>query len=179
MATTRESFEDGIRWVGRLFAVGLRRGLVLGLIFGLFALAVVLTTRESVSDCGDVTDAQRAALTSLLEPEPTRSFVASEPARCVDGEFAAPISGLTGELDAVTAELEQQGWVVETDFTPAFQRLWRRCFRRDLPGWQRVQLLVEASRGGVVQAVRATAPEEGDACDLERRDESTIYPPSD
>ena len=179
MATTRESFEDGLRWVGRLLAVGLRRGTVLAVIFGLFALAVVFTTRESVSDCGDVTDAQRAALTSLLEREPTRTFVASDPARCVDGVYAAPIQGLAGEIDAVTAELEQQGWVAETNFTPAFQRLWRRCFRRDLPGWQRVQLLVEASRGGVVQTVRATAPEQGDACDLERRDESTIYPPSD
>ena len=177
MATTQESIQDAVRWMGRLLVVGLRRGAVLALIFGVFAAAVVLTTRESVSDCGDVSEDQRAVLEALREAEPTRSFVATAPARCVDGEFMAPISGLSGTLDEVSVELEAQGWEAQADFVPAFQRLWRRCFRSQQPGWERVQVLVDATRGGLVRAVRATAPERGDACELEQRDASTIFPP--
>ncbi len=179
MATTRECFEDGVRWVIELVRVGARRAVVLGLLVALFAAAVVISTRETVSDCGDVTDDQRARLASLIEAEAGRSFVTVGPARCVDGEYAAQVVGLAETMDRATDQLIAQGWVLETTYIGYYRQSWRRCFRRDAENWERVQIIVDATRGGAVRAVTASAPEGVDACDLERRDASEIYPPSD
>ncbi len=43
-----------------LLKIGARRALILAFVVALFAIAVVVSTRETVSDCGDVTDDQRA-----------------------------------------------------------------------------------------------------------------------
>ena len=159
MATTRESIEDGFRWMLDLLKIGARRALILAFLVALFAIAVVVSTRETVSDCGDVTDDQRARLESLIEPESGRSFVASGPGQCVEGEFAAPVVGLAETMDEATEQLLNEGWVLETTYVPFFEQLWRHCFRRDLPGWERVQIFVDANRGGTVRTVTARAPE--------------------
>lgn len=179
MATTRESFEDAVRWVLRLLRIGLRRALTIGALVAAFAVAVVLTTRETVSDCGDVTDRQRTLMAVLADTGETASFRATGPARCVEGEFTAPVEGLASTMETATSQLTADGWVLEADYIAFYQQLWRRCFRSTEPGWERIQITVDATRGGAVQGVRATAPENVDACDLERRETSTIFPPSD
>ena len=178
MATTRESIEDGLRWMLNLLRIGVRRAVVLGVFVALFALAVVITTRERVSGCGDVTGEQKALLATLLEPDPGRTFVATEPARCLDGEYTTPIEGIDARMEEATEQLIGDGWVHQTDYIGYYRQLWRRCFRFGEPGWARIQITVDATRHGSVHTVRATAPEHVDACELERRETSDIYPPT-
>ena len=178
MATTRESIADGVRWVAELLKVGVRRGLILGVFVTLFAIAVVVTTRETVSDCSEVTDEQQVRLASLLEPEAGRSFVATEPARCIDGWFSSPLDGVADTMDEATDQLLAEGWVLEATYIGFYRQLWRHCFRRDVADWDDIQLTVDATRGGAVHTVSATAPEGVEGCELERRETSVIYPPS-
>ena len=177
MATTRESIADGVRWLFDLLKVGVRRGLILGFFVALFAVAVIVTTRETVSDCSDVTDEQRTRLASLLDDEPGRTFVATEPARCIDGWFSSPVEGLAGTMEEATDQLLAEGWVLEATYIGFYRQLWRHCFRRDLAGWEDVQITVDATRDGTVHTVSATAPEGAEGCELERRETSVIYPP--
>lgn len=179
MATTQESIGDGVRWVLKLLRIGVWRALILGVFVAAFAAAVVLTSRDTVSDCGDVTDEQRELLAALAEPEPGRTFVATGRPRCVDGEFSAPLTGLPADMEEATRRLEGEGWILETTYIGYFRQQWRHCFQRDLAGWEAVQVTVDASRGGAVHTTVATAPENARACELERRDASRIYPPSD
>lgn len=179
MATTRESIDDGLRWVGRVLRIAVRRAIVLGILAGLFALAVFLTTRERVSDCSEVSERQRADVHELRTADADRSFTVTEAARCTDGLFTAPVAGLPTTMEAASAQLERDGWERDTDFVPYFDQLWRRCFRFDGDRYVGVQLLVDASRRGVVREVRAVAPERADACELEQRDVSRIFPPPD
>ena len=80
MATTRESVHDGIVWIRDLVLVWLRWGLVLGLVFGLFGLAVWLTRGEDFGNCEDVSTEQRGALESLGVAADGAAFTA--PPRC-------------------------------------------------------------------------------------------------
>lgn len=100
MATTRESIEDGVRWVLKVLRIGVRRAFTMAIFVALFAAAVVWTTRERVSDCSDVADSQRDVLASLLVEDPGRSFRAVSAAECVDGVFRSLIVGVDGEIDA-------------------------------------------------------------------------------
>ena len=163
----------------QFFRIGLRRAVVIGLCAGCFALLVIVTTRETVSGCDDVTDAQRGVLATLRDPDAALPFRTTEDARCREGEFSAPIVGLADEMEAATHELEAAGWRLETDYIAFHLQIWRRCFGNPLAGWERVQVTVDATRGGNVRSVRAIAPENVDACELERRETSDIYPPSE
>ena len=178
MATTRESIADGFRWCLGLLAVFVRRAIIFGVFAGIFAAAVIFTTRDRVPDCGDLTDPQQTALESLRESRPDRSFVATGPAVCDRGVHAAPLDGLAATMESATRQLIEDGWELETEFVPFFENLWRRCFSRAEPGWEQVQIEVDALRSGIVRIVRATALENVDACDLERREGSPYYPPS-
>ncbi len=177
MATTRESIEDGFVWLAGLLRIALRRALVLAVFLGAFAAAVVITTRDTVSDCSEVTEAQRARLSSLARPEPGRSFVADGDAGCRDGEFAVAVVGLPATITAATERLLDEGWLHETTYMGYHRQLWRHCLRRDAAGWESIHLLVDASCDGAMRSVSAVAPEGAAACDPERRDVSTIYPP--
>lgn len=177
MATTAESFRDTLRWTAGLLRTFVRRAVVFGAVAGLFALAVVLTTREKVSDCSGVTREQRALIDDLAEPSADRSFVASAPAECRDGLYLAPISGVATTMEAAGDQLVADGWSPTTNFVPYFDRLWRQCFRFAVGGWHRIEVIVEASRSGDDAVAFAVAPEGLDACERERRDESRIYPP--
>ena len=177
MATTRESFEDAVRWIAKVLRIGLRRALVIGVLAGLFAVLVVVTTRETVSDCGDITAAQKEALDALSAADGVGGLRTSESARCIDGEFAAPLDGIAATMEPATAQVVDAGWQLDTEYIAFHRQLWRRCFHVDRPGWEQVQILLDASRGGGVVSARVTAPEGFDACELERRDTSLIYPP--
>lgn len=176
MATTAESIQDGLRWIAGLLRIGLRRALILGVFVGLFAAAVVITTRERISDCSNVTVSQRALLDVLREPSTERSFQTSDVPACTDGQFSAPIDGIDGDMEMVTRQLQADGWVLETNYLPFFDLLWRRCFSFPAAGWEQIEITVDASRAGAVRIVRATAPESVEACDLERRDRSRNFP---
>jgi len=63
--------------------------------------------------------------------------------------------------------LVAEGWVQQTEYMGYFVQAWRRCFRLEQPGWERVHIVVDADRGGAVRNVTAVAPEEGDACAVE------------
>lgn len=178
MATTRESIHDAVRWTQKILLIGLRRAAVIGVFVGLFVLLAVVTTRERSSDCGSVSSQQRAVLSTLRDSNAGRSFHTTEPARCRDGEYSAPIEGVADEMTRATEQLTSEGWQLETEYIAFHRQTWRRCFRTDDPGWSRVQITVDATRGGAVHTVRATAPEDTIACELERRETSEIYPPS-
>ena len=178
MATTRESIQDAARWVLKVLRIGLRRAVIIGTLAGLFALLAFVTTRERVSDCGDVSSRQRAALSTLADSDTGRSFHTTEAARCRDGEYWAPIEGVADAMTRATEQLTSEGWELETEYIAFHRQTGRRCFRTDEPGWGQVQITVDATRGGAVHTVRATAPERADACELERREISEIYPPS-
>lgn len=177
MATRRESIQLGLQWCVRMLRIAVRRAVIIGVLAGLFALAVIYTTRERVSDCSDVTPDQRAALAALIEPDASPTLGATASATCVDGEYSAPLTGYADTMEAATHQVEREGWVHDTNYIAFFDQLWRRCFRRTEPGMEQVQLTIDASRGGSVIAARVTAPENVQACELERRDESEIYPP--
>ena len=176
MATTAESIRDGLRWVGGLVKIGVKRALIIGILAALFAGAVVITTRERSSDCSGITDEQRSLLDSLREPDPSRSFLALREPACSDGVFAVRLDGLADEMEAATDQLADDGWGLETNFLPFFQELWRRCFASDDPAWAAIEISIDASRSGTVREARAIAPEGLDACEAERRDRSPFYP---
>ncbi|MFK8026098.1 MAG: hypothetical protein AB8G26_19245 [Ilumatobacter sp.] len=177
MATTRESVHDGAAWFLRLLRVGVRRALVLTVIIAAFATLVVVTTRTRTSDCSDVTSEQRDAIASLAGDSATRSFRSADDARCSDGVFGAPIVGVADSMERATAQLADDGWEVETDYIAFALQLWRRCFSFDAPTWRGIQISVDADRGGAIETARAIAPENVEACELERREASRIYPP--
>lgn len=176
MATTRESIRDGLDWTLRLLGVGARRAVIIGICAGLFAVAVLWTTRERVSDCGDVTDQQREVLAALVDGNGASIRVESS-ARCTEGEYAVPIVGLDGSMEMATASLIDDGFAQETEYIAYGRQVWRRCFSRAEDDWQNIQLIVDATRGGEVVGAKVVALEAGKACDPERRDVSTIYPP--
>jgi hypothetical protein len=157
---------DVLRWVGRLLRVALRRAAIGAVLIAVFALAVWWTTRETYSDCGDVTAEQNGLLESLREPSPDRSFRAESRPACVQGVFSAPIVGLGDDMEAATTILLADRLELDREFLPFFYNEWRRCFRFADPAWERIELNVRSDRAGRVQAVDATAPEKGDACEL-------------
>ena len=179
MATTRESILDGLRWCAKLLRIFAKRAAITGVIVAALATVVVFTTRERVSDCSRVTPAQDAVLAELTVPGSDRSFRATAEPRCVEGVFQSPLSGVPMTLESATAQLRADGWALETEFLPFFDQLWRRCFSIDTPGWERIQINIDAVRAGDVVSAAVIAPEEGDACEAERREFSDFYPPGD
>ncbi|MGI9609604.1 MAG: hypothetical protein ACR2NL_04845 [Acidimicrobiia bacterium] len=169
MATTRESIADLFRWCLEVLKTFTRRAIIFGVFAGLFAVAVIYTTRERVSECRDVTDGQRALLQSLGEPGPDRSFFAVGVAGCEQGLYSAPLEGVAETMEGATAQLIADGWSLEAEFVPFFDHLWRRCFSLGQPGWERVQITVDALRSGSVKTVQATALENVNACEREQR----------
>ena len=166
MATSAESFVDALRWVGRLLRVALRRAVIGSVLIALFVLAVWWTTRETYSDCGEVTAEQTTLLTSLQDASPDRSFRAESSPACVEGVFSAPIVGLGDDMEAATTILVEDHLELDREFLPFFYNEWRRCFRFADPGWEQIELNVRSDRSGRVHAVDATAPEMGNACEL-------------
>lgn len=177
MATTQETIQDRLRWVGRMLRIAARRAVVIGVCVALFTLAVVVSTRERVSDCGDVTDTQRAGMAQLAEPSPDRSFRAVAEPACETGEFMARIERVAGDIEAATVQLVADGWQQETNFVSYLRNTWQRCFSFAGDGFEGVQVIVDAGRSGKVRATKVVAPENADACELERRETSRIYPP--
>ena len=112
MATTGENLRDGLVWMRNLLAVWLRWGLVLGLAFGLFGLAVWLTRGEDFGSCGDVSAEQRVALESLTLP--------TDPPACTRGVYAARVVGIDGRLNEAVARLGASGWTQDAQFLPLF-----------------------------------------------------------
>ena len=179
MATTRESVVDGLRWCAKILRIFAKRAAITAVFVALFAAAVLYTTRERVSDCSDVTDEQEAALLELRGDAPGRSFTASDDPSCVDGIYRAPLAGFPATIEPASDQLLADGWEMETEFLPFFDQLWRRCFSFDRPGWERVQVNLDAIRAGDLIAASVVAPEDGDACEAEHREFSEIYPPAD
>lgn len=168
MATTAESFQDALRWIGRFLRMAARRAAVMAVLIVLFALAVWWTTRERVSDCGDVTVEQRVLLDSLLVPDEARRFRVATSASCVDGRYSAPVLGLSGEMESASAQLVADGLELDVEFIPFYQDRWRRCFRFPDPAFERIELNVWSNRAGEVEITEVVAPEDGDACDFLR-----------
>lgn len=167
MATTAESFRDGLRWVGRFLRMAVRRAAIMAVLIALFVVAVWWTTRESVSDCGEITDEQRELMTSLGSTDEWR-FRVEGSASCVEGRYSAPVVGLSDDLETATAQLLADGLELDVEFIPFYQDRWRRCFRFPDPAFERIELNVWSNRAGEVDTTEVTAPEDGDACDFLR-----------
>ncbi|MEM7288467.1 MAG: hypothetical protein AAF480_19145 [Actinomycetota bacterium] len=179
MATTRESVIDGLRWCAEILRIFTRRAAITAVFVAIFAAVVLYTTRERISDCSDVTAEQEEVLLGLRSVVAGRSFTAADDPGCVDGTYRAPLTGLPDTIEPATDLLLADGWQMETEFLPFFDQLWRRCFSLDRPGWERVQVNLDAIRAGDLIAASVIAPENGDACEAERREFSEIYPPAD
>ena len=149
MATTGENLRDGLVWMRKLLVVWLRWGLVLGLAFGLFGLAVWLTRGEDFGNCGDVPAEQRAALESLTSP--------TDPPACTRGVYAARLVGIDGRLNEALTRLGTSGWTQDAQFLPLFYDLDVRCLRSDRPEWSGLELNLVAGRDGRIVRTEARA----------------------
>jgi len=157
MATTGESIRDGLVWTRNLLVVWLRWGLVLGLAFGLFGLAVWLTRGEDFGNCGDVPAEQRAALESLTLP--------TDPPACSRGVYAARVAGIDGRLNEALARLGASGWRQDAQFLPLFYDLDVRCLRSDRSEWSGLELNLVAGRDGRIVRSEARAAGTEQPCD--------------
>ena len=156
MATTRESIHDAFAWIRGLLLVWLRWGVVLGVAFGLFGVAVWLTSGEDYGNCGDVSDEQRAALEAFALP--------TEPAACTRGVYSARILGLDGRVDRAVDSLAAFGWTQADRFLPLFYDLDVRCLRSDRPGSSDIELNLAATRGGSMLRAEARATGSAQPC---------------
>ena len=156
MATTGESIRDGLGWVRNLLVTWLRWGLVLGLAFGLFGLAVWLTRGEDFGNCRDVPAEQRAALESFALP--------TDPPACTRGVYAARVVGIDGPLNDALARLGTSGWTQDAQFLPLFYNLDVRCLRSGLPEWSGLGLNLVAGRDGRILRVEARAAGTEQSC---------------
>jgi hypothetical protein len=156
VATTRESVHDGIVWLRDLVLVWLRWGVVLGLVFGLFGLALWLTRGEDFGDCGDVPSEQRAALESLGAAADGVAFAA--PPRCRRGVFAAEVVVDDDRSSVMVDALGEAGWTARARFLPLSYDLDVRCLRTSRAEWSDLELNVVAGRDGRILRVEARAP---------------------
>ncbi len=164
MATTRESIDDALQWLGRLGMVWLRRGTVIGVCIALFALAVWFTGRETFGDCSEFTDLDRAPLN---DPSglglPDGLSVAD--AGCVRGVYAAALGGLSTDLALETARLEAAGWVDSGTLLPLRDDLRVECLRSDAAGLGQTELFLFASRAGELVRAEVRVTDEPRACE--------------
>jgi hypothetical protein len=165
VATTAESIEDAIAWMARFARMAARRALMGAALIVLFVAAVLWTTRDVVSDCSDVTVAQKERVTLLRDGSASDGFGPTSDGACLAGEFIAPLDGIEGDIESMTNSLEERGFVQVAEFIPLFDNSWWRCFRHDGQEWRDLDVRIRADRLGVVSNVEILAPEKGRPCE--------------
>ncbi len=150
MATTAESIRDGLFWLGKLGRVFLKRGLIVGGVIGLFAVAIWATGGDGFDDCDADTAGQRAIVDSFREPSGDRNFRVDSDVVCWDGAMVAEAVGPAGDIDDVIEQLRSEGWEAAANLWPPEHDLRVVCFRSEDERLRETELNVASSRSGIV-----------------------------